>query len=345
MDIFNSNRKLEELVMFGVDWGVFLRHDIDGPIAPFMHLKNGNEQYVRMLMTDGDPLEYAKKVLEKEEKPFQQFIIGFEGYLRNEKNERVDSIIVHGFDISQEKGVSLGQMFSPKEKGNFRKIDKITFLGNPDLILPLKQEANPDYSVEEIGFNAVAISDKEKDLTKYLAVFTHDNPSVIANTIKRFLRSKFSSEDSKKLSGDFVIEIPDNCVKNTELLTFLVKNAITEEMLENSTKNWSDNYQRPISIQAKYNGKIIFDTKQFEESLIEKTESNQEDLSKDSISELDAKFNAILKIPNARTNIEALTKMSELLKEYKKRNIKTPNERTKTTQKSTSTKKWWEFWK
>ncbi|WFO17498.1 hypothetical protein M601_007425 [Cellulophaga baltica 4] len=61
MDIFNSNRKLEELVMFGIDWGIFLRHDMEGQIAPFMYLKNGDEEYVRMLMTDGDPLEYAKK--------------------------------------------------------------------------------------------------------------------------------------------------------------------------------------------------------------------------------------------------------------------------------------------
>ncbi|MCB9197833.1 MAG: hypothetical protein H6600_05190 [Flavobacteriales bacterium] len=345
MDIFNSNRRLEELVMYGIDWGTFLRHDMDGPIAPFMYLKNGNEQYVRMLMTDGDPLEYAKKVLEKEEKPFQQFIIGFEGYLRDNNNERVDSIIVHGFDTRQEKGVSLGQMFSPKESGAFKKIDKVTFLGKPDLILPLKSEENPDFSVEEIGFNAVAISDKENGLTKYLAVFTHDNPSVIANTIKRFLRSKFSSEDSQNISGDFDIQITENCVKNAELLTFLVKNAISDELSESCSKNWSYNYKRNITIQVKYNDKIIFETMPSNGSDIENTESSQTDLSKVSISELDSKFYTILKIPNARTNFEALTKMSELLNEYKRRNIETPDKRTKSAHNTKTIKKWWEFWK
>lgn len=345
MDIFNSNRRLEELAMFGIDWGIFLRHDMEGPIAPFLYLKNGKEQHVRMLMTDGDPLEYAKEVLKKEEKPFQQFVIGIEGYLKNDDGERVDAIIVHGFDTSQEKGVLLGQMFSPKESGKFKKIDKVAFLGKPDLILPLKPEKNSDHSVEEIGVHVTALSGKESDRAKCLAVFTHDNPSVIGHTVKQFLRSMFSSEDSKKLSGDFEIQIPDNCVQNANLLAFLVKNAITEEMAEDSTKNWIEKHRRPVSIQAKYNGKMIFEAKSSQDAGAGSAEANPMDLSSHSVSELDAKFVAILQTPNARTNIEALTKMSELLEEYKKRNILTPDERAQAPQKAATTKKWWEFWK
>lgn len=292
-------------------------------------------------MTDGDPLEYAKKILEKEEKPFQQFIIGFEGYLRDDKNKRVDSIILHGFDITQEKGVSLGQMFSPKENGTFKKIDKVTFLGNPDLILPLKSVENPDYSVEEIGFNAIAMSDKQNGLTKYVAIFTHDNPTIIANTIKRFLRSKFAYDNSNELSRDFDIQIPDNCVKNSELLTFVVKNAINEELSEENSKNWAQKYDRQITIQVKYNDKVIFEIKKNKE----KNNSKETDLSSYSTQELDSNFNNILKIPNARTNIEALTKMSELLKEYKKRGITTPDKRSTTNSVTNQSKKWWEFWK
>lgn len=338
MDIFNSNRKLEELIMYGIDWGLFLRHKMDGSIAPFIYLKNGNDINIRMLMTDGDPMEYAKKILEKEDKPFQQFIIGFEGYLRNEKGERTDAIIVNGFDKTQEKGASLAQMFLPIEKGGFKKIDKVNFLGNPELIIPIEKNANPDYSVDEIGFNAIAFKNEENNLTKYLAVFTHDNPSIIANTIKRFLRSKFSSENSNELSGEFDIEIPDNCVNNFDLLSFVVKNAIQEELLEETTKKWSKINNRNVKITAKYNGKILFQTKN-------ETLNGTNDLSKCTISELDDFFNEILKIPNARTNIDALTKMSNLLEEYKKRKIETPDKRKVVSKKNNNSKKWWEFWK
>lgn len=334
MDIFNSNRKLEELVMFGIDWGVFLRHDLDSPIAPFMFLKNGKEEYIRVLMTDGDPLEYAKTVLQKEEKTFQQFIIGFEGYHRNDNNERVDAIIIHGFDITQEKGVSLGQMFLPKENGGFKKIDKVTYLGNPDLILPLKSFENPDYSIEEIGFNAVAF---EKDnLTKYMAVFTHENPSVIANSIKRFLRSKFGGEKKKELEGTFDLEIPDGIIKNIDFLKFLVTNSINEELASKGVEEWQNLTGRSISITCKYGGNLIYETSKITPSKDIESEKKY-DYYDFSQNELDTEFNRIINIPNARTNIEALIAMSELMKEYKKRGLKMPNER--------NTKRWWEFWK
>lgn len=58
--------------------------------------------------------------------------------------------------------------------------------------------------------------------------------------------------------------------------------------------------------------------------------------------ELNNEFYAIVSIPNARTNIDALTKMSELMKEYKKRGIELPDKNSKT---SNEIKKWWQFWK
>lgn len=159
MDIFNSNRRLEELTMYALDWGLFLRHDMEGGIAPFLYLQNGNEKNIRVLMTDDDPLEFAKSILQKEEEPYDLFVIGFEGYLKDHKDNRVDAIIVQGFDITEEKGVALGQKFSPKENGSFKKIDKIFFLGNPELIIPRKENNNTNKTIEEIGFNAIALTD------------------------------------------------------------------------------------------------------------------------------------------------------------------------------------------
>ena len=181
MDIFNGNRKLEEVIMYALDWGVFLRHNMDEPITPYMYLFNGDEIQIRVLMKDGDPMEHAKNVLLQEESPFQQFVIGMEGLLRNETNEEIDAIIVQGFDKTQEKGVGLGQMFEPKEmNGHFKKIDRVTFLGQPDLPIELEESVNPDYSVEEMGFNAITSANGE--FTQYTASFTHSNPSMIANS-------------------------------------------------------------------------------------------------------------------------------------------------------------------
>ena len=67
------------------------------------------------------------------------------------------------------------------------------------------------------------------------------------------------------------------------------------------------------------------------------TQPGKEDFSGYSNEDLDKEFNRIISIPNARTNIQALTTMSELMKEYEKRGLKMPNKR--------KTKRWWEFWK
>ncbi len=349
MDIFNGNRKLEEAVMDSLDWGVFLRHDLDGPIAPFLFLFNGEERLTRVLMTDGDPMEYAMTVLQKEEKPFQQFVIGMEGYLRDENNERVDSIIVHGFDKTQEKGVLLGQMFEPKEKnGTFKKIDKVTFLGDPDLPLPLEKSENPDYSVEEIGFNAIAL--KKDDLIQYLAFFTHESPSVIANSMKMFLRSKLMGDDADSLNGKFDLQVTPEAIKNDDLLKFLVLNAVKEEVNSPHALDWEHKTGRKILINLKYGDQEY--QKEFEldkEEPKEKEVKNEEEKREESKyasfteQELNNEFSRIVSIPNARTNIQALTDMSELMKEYKKRGIEMPNNNSPQTKKE-SNKPWWKFW-
>ncbi len=141
------------------------------------------------------------------------------------------------------------------------------------------------------------------------------------------------------MDGEFKLQITDNCVKNEDLLRFLVKNAIEEELEDEGAVQWRKKTGRGILVTANYNDKCIFEKK-------------EEKLQKDSalgqvaLEELDAKFYSILQIPNARTNIEALTKMSELLKEYEKRGIATPDKRRVNANKKTSIeKKWWEFWK
>ena len=272
MDIFNGNRRLEELVMYGLDWGVFLRHNIEGGIAPFMYIQNGNEQKVRMLMTDGDPIEFAKSALEKEESPFEQFVIGFEGYLKDDNSKRTDAIIVQGFDITQPKGVSLGQMFNPIENGGFRKIDKTIFLGSPDLILPQKINPNADYSVEEIGFNAMAFND-DRNLTTYVVVLAGDNSTIIANTIKRFLRSKFNGSKSAELSGIININITDS--KNEGFLSFLVTNSINEEIESELIKNWQNQTKRTIEISCKVGKKSIYESNKSSNNIVSKENESE----------------------------------------------------------------------
>lgn len=348
MDIFNGNRKLEEAVMYAMDWGVFLRSGIEEPLMPFMYLFHGEERQTRVLMTEGDPIEYALKVLEKEEKPFQQFVIGMEGYLRNEENERVDSIIVQGFDKTQEKGVILGQMFEPKEKnGIFKKIDKVAFLGSPPLPIALEQIDNPNYAVEDVGFNAMAL--KFGELTKYLAFFTHANPSVVANAMKRFVRSKLTDDKAESLSGRFELQVTPGLIPHDAFLKYLVLNAMEEERKSPHAIDWEQKTGRKILLNIKHgdtNYLTEFDTTKNESNATSAQEQatdeppNYASLTNE---ELSKEHNRILSIPNARTNIAALTAMAALIEEYENRGMEMPGKKQAPKPKKQS-KPWWKFW-
>ncbi|MCS3802222.1 hypothetical protein GGD38_007632 [Chitinophagaceae bacterium OAS944] len=58
--------------MFAVDRGIFLRHDMDSNIAPFLILQNGEKTQMSVLMIEGNPIDYVKTRLLTEESNYEQ---------------------------------------------------------------------------------------------------------------------------------------------------------------------------------------------------------------------------------------------------------------------------------
>lgn len=324
MNIFNSNDRLRELAMYALDWGVFLRHDMDSNIAPFLILQNGEDTYMRVLMTDGDPIDYAKRVLSKEDKNFEQFAIGVEGYTRDKDNNKVDAIVVQAYDVTQDKGVILAQSFKPKENGGFGKIDKIAFLGHTGLIIDKKDNPAAIYTVEPAAVNGIAVKDDE-DTCKYLAVFVHGNASVVANEIRYYIRGSFTGEKRATISGQFELNVLEEYIKDVEFLTFLVTNVINEELDTPGVKSWKQETGRTVHVIVKHGENVIYNSSNNTSTppVAEEVESKPQ-YGHLSPAELHAEFHRIVAIPNARTNITALTEMSALMDEYKKRRLELP---------------------
>ncbi len=347
MDIFHGNQQLEEAVLYALDWGLFLRHDLEGPIIPFLYLFDGTEMRTRVLVTDGDPVDYAARVLAEEEKPFRQFVIGMEGYIQEEEHERVDAIIVQGFDRSQKKGVTLAQMFSPKEQGGgFKKIDKASFLGHPKLPIPLEPLDDPDYTAEEMGFNAIAL--KVEGLIQYLAFFTHPSPSVVANAIRKFLRSKLSDPAADTLNGRFDLQLTPGSVSHHDFLKFLVRQAVEDEKKSPHGQAWEQQTGRKIQVNVTQGGHqylVEVASDKADEKKPNAGSDTGEGLKYAALSAegLRGEFQRIISMPNARTNVEALTDMAALMKEYERRGLPMPNAQPK-AKPNKPKKPWWKFW-
>lgn len=325
MDIFSGNRRLEEFLFYSLEWNLFLRNGQDSPLTPFLFLKNGEEMYIRMLMTDGDPVEYAKSVLAEEKEPFQQVVIGVEGYIRDEKNNRVDALIVQGFDVTQDKGVIIAQGFVPREVGEFRRIDKPRFMGNPDLPIPRRTDISSDFSVQEPGFTAIAVD--HDGLTDYRVVISHPNPTVVVDTFKRFLRAKFGSEDALKLSGEVKLDITPQERFNVDMLQFLLNLLLKEELQSDVFRKWAHSSGRSFRIQANYDNKELSNSSSIvvnPHEHIEKKPTRYAGLTEEGLNE---EFNRILAIPNPTQSMEALSSMTELINEFTNRGLPIPEAR------------------
>lgn len=350
MSIFNGNSRLEQATQYALDWGLFLRHDLESPVIPFVYLFNGNEIETRVLMVEGDPVPYAAQILAKEETPFQQYVIGFEGYMRNDKNERVDAIIVQGFDKTQEKGVSLGQMFAPKEAlGTFKKIDKPTFLGHPASPLEVIKTDSPNYTAEKLALHTV--TRELEGLIQPMAFFSHHNPSVIANAIKRFLRTALSDNNGGSLSGRFELKITPGLIGSDDFLKYLVLQAIEEERTSQQSMQWQKTTGRKLLFTVHHGDTaflVEFDAKtepgsggQPEETPDLEDRANKlidkyAEYASWSVEALDKEFTRII----STADFSALISLTALREEYRRRGIATPNERPKTVDR----KPWWKFW-
>jgi len=84
--------------------GVFLRHNSEEVLLPFLCLQKGKDIFIRVMVTEEDPIEYAQIVLNREEKDFDLFVIGGEVYLRGENNQSVEAILVHGLMLPKKRG-------------------------------------------------------------------------------------------------------------------------------------------------------------------------------------------------------------------------------------------------
>lgn len=71
-------------------------------------------------------------------------------------------------------------------------------------------------------------------------------------------------------------------------------------------------------------------------------EPTRANFSNHSQEELTTEFYKVMDIPNAQTNVFALTQMSALMKEFEKRGLQLPDPNSRPSDDS---KKWWQFWK
>ena len=114
-DIDQADKKLVELMFFGLDHGVeSVKVNGKGPLIPFIVLeKNGSKQLKRFVADKlEDGLNEAITFL-KTEKEADFAVLVYDGYLTND-GQKFDAVIVKGFDRKDELGYYFGQDIHPR---------------------------------------------------------------------------------------------------------------------------------------------------------------------------------------------------------------------------------------
>lgn len=328
--MFNDNINIEKLAFYALDWAIYLRKDLTSPFNPFIFLKNGDKTYKRVLTPDGDPMDFILSCIKQEKEPFDYFVYGVEGRTLDDNGQKVDTIIVASFDVSQDKGTMLGQQFESKEDfGAFRPKGRTIFLDNPDL--PIEKRAK-NFELNEEDLNEVSINGiqvKDGELIKTVTIFTNDSISMIRNAMKNVLFDKLTNDKCHEQSGSFEFVIVPGFFQMGDFERFVMQSFIKEIPTRDTIQNWEKKYSRKVEVLIRYDKEEIAktDSNVVNNDKVEQAKSNTETNKYTFLNEdgLKMEFFRIINIPNAQTNIEALKDMSALIKEFERRNIPLPD--------------------
>ena len=263
MDIFQGSKELEDAALKGIEWGLFLRHDLASPIQSFMILHCGAKKVMRVIVDDENPLSVAKKLLETEEESFNYVTIGAEVALKGRDGNKVDAILVEAYDVSLEKGISLCQSFKGKEDGEFQKIGHINLVSQPELGIPTREKVETE-EPEPTALNGIQTKD-DNGLVNHVSMLTDTDSFQLAYEARKYLRAKLSDETAYEYSGKFEIIITPNEKIHREFLDFMLRNVYSEIVQGEEGSHWEESTNRKLDVTIKYDEDIVVEKEEDEE--------------------------------------------------------------------------------
>lgn len=225
MNIFNDNKLLEERIFYSLDWGCYLRSNLNNKIEPTILLFN-DEKRVKIIGFPEEEDNYIRaiEILKKSQENFTQFYVIYEAQMMSDKKEVIDTIIVKGFDRRQKNGVFIFQQFKI-EKNKFITVNNPAILGNISMEIEEINEQIPN--IEQIPINIIKATNKENNKTDIIGLIRQTNVSVISYSIKNFIESYLKVFDKENLSGKFKIDI-SYLENDVDLLKYLLKKIFNE---------------------------------------------------------------------------------------------------------------------
>ncbi|MFN8394132.1 MAG: hypothetical protein U0176_05595 [Bacteroidia bacterium] len=251
MDIFNGNKKLEEVIFDALDYALYSRHDIRDVFVPFMVLHSGGERRLVRLVGGGDPNAGFEQMLRGMTESYDFIATCCEGRMTHGDTKQ-DAIFVKGFDTSLPEGFLFGQRFQGIESGGpFRK------LGNPALLsktepLPVPLVARDEDEEYDEPYVSGMVVKAPHGSTKRVIVASHTSASVLSPALFDFVVQAISKAEPD-FSGEFLFNFVPDSLKNDGLNRFIL-DMLHQDLLEFlAVKAWESKTGHRLQISLEFN--------------------------------------------------------------------------------------------
>lgn len=251
MDIFNGNKKLEEVIFDGLDYALYSRHDIREPFVPFMMLhKDGDKQLVR-LAVGGDPNAAFSQALSKLGETYDYIVTCCEGRIPHGDTKQ-DAVLVKGFDTRLQHGFLFGQRFQGIESGG-----KFKKMGNPALLsrtepLPVPRVDREEDEEYDEAYVSGMIVKSPKGLTNRVIIASHQSASVLSPLLFDVVTSALQKAEPD-FSGEFLFNFVPDSLENGGLNRFILEQLYAELLSYPSVQQWESRTKRQLNISLEFN--------------------------------------------------------------------------------------------
>lgn len=341
MDLFDGNRKLEEVIFTGMDYALWSRHDIEGAFTPFMMLFKDEQRRLHRVVSAGDPNEMFEKMLQEDTETYDQIVMCFEGRVSH-NGEKHDAIIVKGFDTSHPKGLLFVQRFRGKESGEgFEK------LGNPALYsreekLPTKLVARTsNKTIPEPYITGVTIT-KDNGLLRHTWYVGHSNASILSNIIFDTTLNIVERKETN-FSGEIEFKFVPGMLKIGEFEKFIFSQLRKQVKKRPEVIQWENSFSKSLILD------FVFEEEPEEnkpEAASEKSsqpETPVNEYAGMSTEVLRGELRTTLSIPWAKNSPEGARRIAAMQAELERRSASSSTQVTEPD--NNKEKKWWQFWK
>lgn len=251
MSIFNGKQRLAEAIFTGIDYSLYIRHDLTEPFMPYIMTFKDGEITNRLVGVSDSPEETLNQMMQAIGQPYDYAVMCMEARVSTGDGAKQDAIMVKGFDTSEPMGMLFGQRFNAPETGvAFGRIGRPTLFGQ-EVPLPVALVTREPKEAEAPYISAIAAKN-DNGTVKKIVIAGHSNASMLAHELVQYTRNMLE-EHGTNFSGEMEFSFVPTIGRMGAFEKWLYNEMIERIQSQPAVIKWEKQYARKLVITLNFN--------------------------------------------------------------------------------------------